>query len=192
MFKRLSHFFPVIIAGFLALSTYWLEFVVSNERPSGRPSNVLAPDAFVDQLELDRFDAHGRHQSHLTAEKMTHYGDSDTADLVQPRLLFSRDQRTLHVRSDRGHGINNTREIQLDGNVIGIRKIDNDPREQRLLTESLSVLTEDEIATTSAPVTMTQGATTIEGVGAEWNNADGTLKMHQVEATLQGPAKRKP
>lgn len=190
MIKRFSHYFPVIIVGLLAGSTYWLEFVVRNERSGSAPSDQRAPDAFVQKLQLDRFDAQGRHQFHLVADEMTHYAQNDTADFVQPRLLFSRDQRTFHMRSDRGRGINATREVILEGNVVGIRKLASSLTEQRLVTETLTVFVEDEVAVTDKPVIATQDTSRIEALGAEWNNAQGTLKLGPGQANLAGRSKK--
>lgn len=190
MIKRLSNYFPLIIAALLAGSTYWLEFVVRNERAMSVPADRLAPDAFVEKLQLDRFDAQGRHQFHLVADEMTHYAINDTADFVQPRLVFSREERTFHLRSDRGRGVNASKEVTLNGNVIGIRQVGNSPDEQRLITDELTVLVDDEVAMTDKPVIATQGNSRIDAVGAEWDNARGSLKLGPGQATLSGRAKK--
>ncbi|MBK9616750.1 MAG: LPS export ABC transporter periplasmic protein LptC [Uliginosibacterium sp.] len=92
---RFSHYFPLVIVGLLAGSSYWLEFIVRNERSTNAPTDRRAPDAYVENLALDRFDATGQHQFHLVAEKMTHYAINDTADFEQPRLLFKKNQKPL-------------------------------------------------------------------------------------------------
>ena len=186
MTSRFSHYFPLVIVGLLAGSTYWLEFVVRNERGQSVPSDRRAPDAYVEQVALDRFDAAGRHQFHLVAEKMTHYALDDTADFVHPRLLFKKKQRTLDIRSDRGHGTNLTREVVLEGNVIGVRRVDPKGVEQRLSTQQLTVFVDEEIAETDQMILATQGQSRIEAQGAEWNNASGTLKLGPGHATLMG------
>jgi len=188
--KRLSHYFPLIIAALLAASTYWLEFVVRNERTGSAPSDQRAADAYVQKLELDRFDVMGRRQFHLVADEMTHYAYNDTADFVQPKILFSKDQRTFHLRSDRGHGVNNTQEVTLEGNVVGIRQVANAREAQQLVTESLLILVEDEIASTDKAVVATQGASRIDALGAEWSNTQGTLKLGPGQATLTGRSKQ--
>lgn len=187
--KAQHSYFPLIIIGALAAATYWLEFVVSNES-AGRSSRAgHTPDAIVHNLTMDRFDPLGRHQLHLTAEKMVHYGDDDTAELTQPRLVFNKNERTLNMRSNTGHGDNINREITLDGQVVGLRTGGKDFTEQRLATESLTVLTDDEFAFTLQPIVLTQGKTRIEAIGMEWDNAQGRLKLGPGQAELAGRSK---
>ncbi|WP_018606723.1 LPS export ABC transporter periplasmic protein LptC [Uliginosibacterium gangwonense] len=187
MIKRLSHFFPLAVAAFLAASTYWLQFVVNNEQTSGLRSDPRAPDAIVEKLELDHFNVDGKHQFHLVADTMQHYAENDTATFTEPRLIFNRDQRVMHLSAKSGHGSNMTREVTLNGNVVATRQITNDPKIQVLKAETMLVRVDDEIVTAEGPVTMTQGATKIDGTGAEWDNVQGTLRMHQVDATLESP-----
>lgn len=186
MTGRFSHYFPLVIVGLLAGSTYWLEFVVRNERNLSAPSDRRAPDAYVENLALDRFDAVGQHQFHLVAERMTHYAFNDAADFVQPRLLFKKNQRTFDIRSDRGHASNLTREVVLEGDVIGVRQVEPKGIEQRLTTQRLTVFVDDEIAETDQAIVATQSQSRIEARGAEWNNASGTLKLGPGHATLTG------
>lgn len=190
MIGRFSHYFPLVIVGLLAGSSYWLEFIVRNERSTNAPTDRRAPDAYVENLALDRFDATGQHQFHLVAETMTHYAINDTADFEQPRLLFKKNQRTFDVRSDKGRGANLTREVSLEGNVLGIRKVVPGGIEQHLSTESLTVFVDDEIAETDQPVVATQSGSRIEALGANWNNASGTLRLGPGHAILPGRIKK--
>lgn len=189
MIKRLSHFFPLALVAFLAASTYWLQFVVNNEQQSGARGDPRAPDAIVKKLELDHFDVNGKHQFHLVADEMLHYAENDTATFTEPRLVFNRDQRIMHMSAKTGHGSNMTREVTLNGNVVATRQLLNDPRVQELKTETMLIQVDDEIALTEGPVTMTQGATRIDGTGAEWDNVRGTLRIHRVDATLESPGR---
>lgn len=192
MIKRLTPYFPIIIAAMLAASTYWLQFVVSNERDKTQRGDPRTTDAYVEKLELDHYDAQGRHQFHLVADDMKHFAENDMATFTAPRLTFKREQSVMTLSAKRGQGSNVTQEITLEGNVVGTRTLAGNPVPQVLETEKMLVLAEDEIASTDVPVTMTQGQTKITGSNAEWDNVRGTLRMHQVEANLMNSGKSRP
>jgi len=80
-----------------------------------------------------------------------------------------------------------TREVTLKGNVVATRQLASNPKVQELKTEILHVQVDDEIVTTEGPATLTQGGTRIDGTNAEWDNVQGTLRMHQVDSTLASP-----
>lgn len=182
--------FPLLIVGALAVATYWLEFVVSHESP-GRSSRIgHTPDAIVEGLTVDRFNPQGMHQLHMKADKLVHYGDDDTAELAQPRLVFNKEGKTLRLRGEKGFGDNINREVTLESRVVGIRTGGKDFAAQRLETETLTVLTDEEFAFTQSPIVLNQGKSRIEAQGAEWDNAQGTLKLGAGWAELSGRARK--
>jgi len=183
--NRLSTHFPLIIAALLALATFWLEQVVRNEYRNGEGNTRHDPDFVVNQVTIKRFDIDGKRISQMTATKLQHYPDDDTADLTDPAITLLRDARPTLFSSKTAHANNDTKIVTMQGNVRGERAAGAGIPAQTMTTEELTVLTDDEIARTDKPVTLTRGAAQLTGIGAEWNNLSGQLTINsQVHVTL--------
>ncbi|HSD39133.1 MAG TPA: LPS export ABC transporter periplasmic protein LptC [Rhodocyclaceae bacterium] len=183
--RRLPALLPLLIAALLALATYWLQFVVGNERPTGLGNDRGDPDAIVENFHVDKFDQTGRLAMTLDADELKHYPADDSADLKQPRVHFISVGRDSTWRSDKARITDRGDHIQLVDNVRGVRVATTDSVEQVLTTSEAKVLTDDEIVHIDKPLTMTQGAIRINAASGAWNNIDGSLQLKQVDAILQ-------
>lgn len=177
--NRLSIYFPLIIVTLLAATTFWLERVVSNEIREGLGNKRHDPDQIVHQVSIDRFDNTGRRISRITASQLQHYPDDDTTELTNPVITLTRDERQTVISSKSGQADNASKIVVLRNSVQGNRAAGVNSAMQTLETEELTVLTDDEIARTDKPVRMTQGASTLSGIGAEWNNLTGVFTIHR-------------
>ncbi|MDQ8021638.1 MAG: LPS export ABC transporter periplasmic protein LptC [Moraxellaceae bacterium] len=182
--KRLYTLFPLILAALLAAATFWLEQFVSGEAQPRPSLDRHDPDAIVEGFRVQRFNLDGSPQFILTAERGLHYPDDDTADLVAPRLRFTGTDAIMDWSADAAHLSDQSRIVELTGRVVGTKHNKDGSAPQTLVTERLTVLTDDEIARTDAPLTMTQGISRVDGVGGEWDNLNGLLKLNQARATL--------
>jgi len=183
--RRLPALFPLFIAALLALATYWLQFVVSNERQSGLGNDRGDPDTIVERFHVDKFDEHGRLAMNLDADELRHYPKDDSADLTQARVRFHSAGRESTWRSDKARVTERGDRIQLMDNVRGVRVATPTSLEQVLTTTEATVTTRDEMVRFSSPLLVTQGTTHIEAASGEWDNIEGLLKLKQVDATFQ-------
>ncbi len=159
-----ANLFPLLVAGILAALSYWLE--VASRAPEARPDGKLRhdPDTIVENFEVRRFDALGFLQHTLTAARMVHYPDDDTAVIVSPRLTLHRpppttvEARTAQIAS-RGEQI-----VLLDEVRVTRSGLEGKP-DTVLTTTRMDIWPETEIARTTAPVTITQGASQVHGEG---------------------------
>ena len=193
--KHLSSHFPLIIVALLAIATFWLEQVVRNEYGSGLGKHRHDPDAIVEHFAVDHFDKTGKQQSRLTADKLLHYPDNDTADITAPVINLNRSDRPIVFTSQTAQASNTTKVVVMRGSVRGERKATASQPAQILTTEELTVLSDEEIARTQLPVLFTQGVSRLDGIGAEWNNITGLFLIHkQVRAVLphKQPEPRQP
>lgn len=175
--KRLSSLFPLLVMALLAMASFWLEYIVRSETPAGLGRDRHDPDAVVHDFSVTRFDAEGKKRSTLTASRLTHFPDNDTAELLAPRINFVQDQRSTSFVSETGLADNRQRKVTLLGKVVGNSPASAERPEQTLHTDELVVLVDDEIGSTRQPVAYTYGKSSLEGVGAEWNNITGQLKI---------------
>lgn len=183
--RRLPALFPILIAALLALATYWLQFVVSSERAAGLGNDRGDPDAIVERFHVDKFDVRGKLAMTLDADELKHFPKDDSADLMQPRVHFLATERDSTWRSDKARVTDHGDNIQMFDNVRGVRTATPTTLERVLTTSEVTLLTRDEIAKITKPLTVTQGLTRIDAGSGEWNNIEGLLTLQQVDATFQ-------
>lgn len=191
--KRLSTLFPLIIVALLAAASFWLEYVVRNETRSGYGKNRHDPDAIVENFTLERFNAEGSLSSRLEARKLTHYPDTDTAEIMKPQVSFpQKNGVTTTFHSESALADNRQSKITLIGKVKGERPASPSNLAQTLSADEMTVWTEEEIVRTHLPIRVTSGNSQLDAIGAEWNNLTGQLSLHSfVRATIQ-PGKTNP
>lgn len=176
--------FPLIIAAVLALSTWWLQYVVSYTRSTPNSGEHGMPDAIVENAHIDRFDAKGKLDMNITARTITHFPEDDSAELIVPVVRLIGNERDSQWRSEKAQISSGGDKVLLSGNVRGTRAAFADQPAMTLNTNALTLLTHDEIARTNEPVVIQRGASRIDASGLEWNNLEGTLVLQQVTTTL--------
>lgn len=191
--KRISTIFPLLIVALLAIATFWLEYVVSNETREGLGKDRHDPDSIITNFTVERFDTTGSLRSRLHADKLTHYPDDDTADIEAPRISFIQEARVTTFSSHHAVADNRKRTLLMLGNVRGDRVANTAQEAQTLTTDEMTIWTDDEIARTQLPIHFQQGRTRLDAIGAEWNNITGILQLNShVTATLPGKSPATP
>lgn len=160
--------FPIGLMALLAATTFWLERATQTE--DGRDGNHRHdPDYIVDNFHVRRFDVDGALQHSLDAQKMLHYPDDESTEVLAPRLTYHRTP-PAHVSSNKAWLDKDGKHVKLDGDVHVIRDSIDDRPKTEITTSVLYAVPDDEFAHTDAPVTITQGQTVINGSGMETNN----------------------
>ncbi len=171
--------FPLMLAGFLAAMTYWLYLASLPPANSRDGKSRHDPDYIVENFEVRRFDQVGTLQSTLRAGIMRHYPDDDSTIVLAPDLTYHRVPPT-HITAREASLDSGAKHVQLIDNVRVIRGGLDGKLNSVLTTTQLDVYPDDEIATTTQPVTITQGLTNINGSGLQANNKSGI-------SVLEGP-----
>jgi len=162
-----STLFPLLMLLLLAGLTLWLERASTTE--ASAPQNTRHdPDYIVDNFTIKRFDPQGKLYQTLQGKQMRHYPDDDSTEVELPHMTYHREQKTL-INSEQAWIDSGGKTIQLERNVR-VRRENLKGPETVLTTSTLTVLSDEEIARTKAPVTITQGETVINGIGMETNN----------------------
>ncbi|MFN3883614.1 MAG: LPS export ABC transporter periplasmic protein LptC [Rhodocyclaceae bacterium] len=159
-----TNLFSLLLAGVLAASSYWLE--ITSRAPDLAKGSRLRhdPDTLVENFEVRRFDAQGELQHTMTAERMIHYPDDDSAEVFAPRLIWHRPPPTT-LTAGKAHIASKGEHLELIDDVRITRAGTAGKPETTLLTTRMDVWPDDELARTSLPVTITQGASRIHGEG---------------------------
>ncbi|MBK7849482.1 MAG: LPS export ABC transporter periplasmic protein LptC [Zoogloea sp.] len=86
MNSRGHSLFPIIVLLLLAGVSVWLDRVTQQEETVKTDKTRHEPDFTADKLTLRRFDLSGKTQYILVADRMIHYGDDESSELIRPRL----------------------------------------------------------------------------------------------------------
>lgn len=171
----------------LAGLTLWLERTSQPDAVSQRAARH-DPDYVIDNFTARRFDAEGKLYQTLEARQMRHYPDDDSTEADLPRMVYHTEQKTF-LNSDTAWIDSGAKTIVLKENVRVTRENAKGPPTQ-ITTSILTVLPDDEIARTQAPVTITQGQTVINGKGLEVNNKTQVSVLGgRVHGTIASQAK---
>ncbi len=166
MNRNLAGWAALVLLGLFAALTYWLAQVVEPPPPRRDGSMRHDPDIIVEHFSALRLGDDGKPRFTLAAVKMTHYPDTETAELERPHFTrFAPDAPPLHVLAQRGVVSPNGEDVHLYEAVKVIREAHRDRSELILTTSYLHIQPEKELATTDKPVTIADARTQISGVG---------------------------
>jgi lipopolysaccharide export system protein LptC len=166
-----TRLFPLLLMLALAVLTFWLELVTREEEELRRAPRRHDPDYIVDRLMHTRFDARGVAESTLAAEKMLHYPDDDSTELLAPRLVQTRaNQPRVTVSAERATLSRDGDELFLYDNVLVVREAGAGRAETRMRTSFLQVARAQSVLRTDADVVITESDRVLSGRGMEYHN----------------------
>ena len=171
--------------------TLWLNQLVQPQVARADGSTRHDPDLIVESFNARKLAEDGSVRYTLTARKMTHYPDDDSALLDTVKLeAFEPRQPKLTATADRGRLEQGGDRVWIEGNVVVVREADAKLGATRIVTEKLLVLPDAGIARTSSDVAMESPQGNAQAKGMELDNNARTMKLDRVRATLK-PAPRR-
>jgi len=178
-----TRLFPLGLMLALALLTFYLERAVrEDETPTAARRHD--PDYYVVNFTTTTYNPDGAAETRMSAERMVHYPDDDTTELVEPRVLQSKPNEPRYsVRAERGQLSRDGDEVFLYGGVLLVREASEHGPEARMTTEFLHVLRERSLVRTDKEVKIVEGSRSLQGRGMEYNNLSRELVLrHNVVA----------
>ena len=175
---RASHLFPLLLMLALAAGSLWLERAV--QAPGYDQTGKLRhdPDFIAEDFSITKMGTKGKPEYSLSAQRMLHYPDDETTDIVQPRLVQRReDDPPVEIRADRGLLSKNGEVASLFGNVVVVREASGKRSELRMQTEYLQIDPDRNLAHTDKPVVITEDGSRLAGVGMEFNNKTRQFRL---------------
>jgi lipopolysaccharide export system protein LptC len=174
-----TRLFPLLLMLALAALTFWLELVLHEEEPHQAPRRH-DPDYVVDRLLHTRFNAQGTAESTLAAERMLHYPDDDSTELLAPRLVQTRaNQPRVTVTAERATLSRDGEELFLYDNVLVVREASAGRPEARMRTSFLQMARAQSVLRTDADVVITEGDRVLSGRGMEYNYDSWQFSLHE-------------
>jgi lipopolysaccharide export system protein LptC len=159
-----AQWLPLAIAALLAAISFWLNQLVSTERPFDTAGFTHDPDYIVEHFTAQGFDLDGNPHHRLEAVRMTHYMDDDTTVLEMPHFTQTSPGKVpLEVRSKRGLIIGQGEVVHFLDDARATRQATADRPAMTLDGEHLRVLPDAHILTSDKPVVIRQGLSVMHG-----------------------------
>lgn len=191
-YDRLAATMSVLLLVVLAGVTWYLAHVAGDlGAGGGSRAAVHEPDYFVERFALTRLNARGEPIYKMSADRMEHFPDDDSSEFARPHLVSLDPAKPLvTVRAERGRATSEGIETHLYDDVLMTRAPFDDNPALSIETDYVLLLSEEDIARTDRPVRITSGASTLTGVGMEFNNGLRRLDVQsQVKGTWVAPAR---
>jgi lipopolysaccharide export system protein LptC len=183
--------FPLLVALALAVLSYALERAV-REGPPGPEPRRHDPDYVVERFVLTSYGPDGSVTTRFTAEKMLHYPDDGTADIIAPLAIVSKPGKPRYrASSDRAAVADDGEEAFFYDNVVLIREPDATRPEARLETDFLHLVGGVDLALSDREVRMQDGASALAGRGMEYHRDTGAFYLRERVRGLLAPRERK-
>ena len=190
MLNRTSILFPLILAGLMALITFWINKTVEQQGQKIDGSNLHDPDYIIENFITKQTNEAGYLHYILVAYKMTHYPDDDSTILQQPQFTqYSADKPYTKVTGNRANVSSNGEEIEIQKKVVVIREATVDQGEMRLFTDKLMLFPNQDLAKTDSPVVIKQAPkTVIHATGMVYDKRNKTIHLlNKVNAHYEKP-----
>jgi lipopolysaccharide export system protein LptC len=179
----------VVFLGVLAVAAVWTGWLTVRqvapvfEAPQPKPRKH-EPDYIIENFSMVRVAPSGQTVTQLSAPKLVHYPDDDSADVTSPRVS-SRAQdgsATIAANAASGKIFRGGEEVHLVGAVSITRTPAPPAAVFQLNTEFLQIFPDTEIMQTNVTVTGSQGAARFEAPGFVMDNG-------QRNTELKGPGR---
>lgn len=192
MKARVAPLLPLALMAFLGMLTLWLQYAV-REGASGesRPPEH-EPDAIVENFAVRNLDALGKLEYTFSAPKMQHFADDGSGEVLYPRVeQIAAQGGNFVATANRGTIDRQGEEAFLYGNVLVVREATAEEPELRARTEFLHVLARQGILRTNQAVTISDGRSTLTGVGLVFNKAKQQFTLQsQVRGTFDARSRK--
>jgi lipopolysaccharide export system protein LptC len=192
MKARVTPLLPLVLMAFLGLLTLWLQYAVL-EGPGGDAKPVgHDPDSIVENFTVQKLDVSGKLQYTFSAPKMMHFGDDGSGEALYPRFVqIAAGGGNFIATANRGTINRQGEEAFLYGNVVFLREAMPARPEFRARTEFLHLLAEQGIARTGHTVTISEGRSTLTGVGMVVNkNKQQFILQSNVKGVFDVPSRK--
>ena len=193
MLNRTAIVFPLVLAGLMALLTFWIYQTVEQQGPKLDGSNRHDPDYIMENFVTTQTDAMGKLRYVLAAAKMVHYPDDDSTTLAQPMFTqYTENKPYTKITGLRANVSSNGEEIEILDDVVVTRQAFAGKGEMQVLTDKLILLPNQDLAKTDSPVVIKQAPkTVIHATGMVYDKNKKTLQLlNRVNAHYEKPIRK--
>jgi len=176
--NRARHWLPLLPLILLFGISYWLNQLVQPEpgKPDSRKRHE--PDAIIENFSAIKLNEQGTPHFIMAANKLLHYPDDDSTELVVPHLTsLSPERPAIHAIAKRGIISSKGDEVFLHEKVEVLREASATQNELRVHTEYLHFVPDQDRADTDRTVTIMEANNKVQATGLLMDNRARTLNL---------------
>jgi lipopolysaccharide export system protein LptC len=184
-----------LVQGVLALMACCLLVwqLLPKDVTENRPDQAFhTPDWFSVDAVVTDMDENGIPKRRFTAEKVLHYPNNKTSDMLRPTFtLFHPEREPWHLSSDKGrsfHGRHTSDIIRLDlWHDVVLQQIEADATTE-MHTSTIAIFPNEDFAETDQSVLFLQPGQMLTGVGMRAYFVDNALELFSQVRSEHAPA----
>lgn len=164
----------VFAVGIIALFSWWLLSTEQKKQIATTDDNHFI-DAFINNFTLTSTDETGSPAYTLKADRLEHYNDQDTSQIIKPIINIPQQDNHWLITADFGEIDNKQSIIKLHDNVVMKQLVSDDIFE--LKTQAMTIDTQSQIIESDQTVKIWNGSLKLVSKGMHYNNASQQLKL---------------
>ncbi len=186
MSGRTIQWVPIGLLLVLVVLTLWLNRLVQSDPGRNNGQERHDPDVIIENFSAQKFGQSGEVQYTLSAKKMTHYPDNDSALLES--IQFSAtppSQQRFSAEAKQGILLDGGDRIVIEGDVKVRSEGDSNTPALTLKTPRLTILPNENIARSDDGVTVEGAGSRMTADSFVLNNEKRTLHFKRVSGVLE-------
>jgi len=160
--------------------TWWASDYARRSVPIDPPRRMTHEmDTFIDSFVMMQTDEHGVATARLEGPRAEHFPDDDSYEIVNPRAVSQRPDRSVTVATARQGRMTGAGErIVMQGDVRLRREPHTDEPALEIVSQEITLLPESDVAFTDLPAVITRAdGSQMTGTGMHYDNSTRQLKV---------------
>ncbi|WP_353172629.1 LPS export ABC transporter periplasmic protein LptC [Paracandidimonas soli] len=195
MRDRLPGLIALVLLLLLVAGTWWAADYTHRSILQDPPRRVThEPDSWAREFVMLRSDPKGRAINRLEGDYMVHYPDDDSYEITQPRAAGQQDGAPVTTgTADMAVMDQDGARIVMRGNARVNRQGDKERMPLEVTSETLTLLTDEDVVLTDEPAVVLHGNSVMKGNGMRYDNKTRQLQVHSAsDVKISGRDRRAP
>ena len=171
-------FISLLLVLTLALFSLWFQDLFKAPDIISKPKQAHFPDYFMEDFSITSMNPQGHPAYILTAQRMDHFADDDSAELQRPVFEFRGDRDHWKISAQRASITAERDVIHFYDDVQLVRSQSAQDKPMQIETSYLKIDTEQKVAETDRPAQLTSGGLELNTLGMMLDNNSGVLKLN--------------
>ena len=178
MMRLISRYWLIVPLLLLAIvARDWVE--TTPDQTTVEPTldmSATQSDYYLEQFHTRKFNRLGEVEYEVTGDTLAHYPIDDRSEIMQPSVIFNRDQIQWTIESESGQLTKNPAIFTLAGEVVITRET-SESKPVTMRTDELSILTEANEIRTDKPIEIISDNWQLRSVGLQSSLNAGKLNL---------------
>ncbi|MEE9551970.1 MAG: LPS export ABC transporter periplasmic protein LptC [Gammaproteobacteria bacterium] len=162
----------------VATGSAWLLNWLGEDKTTSTTLLRHDPDHYMKNFTTLTMEENGKPKSKLYADYMAHYPDDNTTELIKPKLVVYRENKSpVNIIADKGWVTADNEVILLSGSVTLWQENNAGERELEIISSDVKILTEQQYAETDKPTTIKARKNTFKSIGARAYFQENRLEL---------------